>query len=166
MLYEKRPSPRHSWGIFATTFIGKGTIVTDFSADAVLTPQQVTDDMYVLQVDEALYLGGARVGDEDIHPDNFINHSCDPNLGFYHGSLQLCALRDIYPDEELTWDYSTSMDEVGWQIVCRCGAANCRGQIGAFRSLDPSQQRKLLPISLAYIQKKYTADAVTATTEG
>ena len=52
-----------------------------------------------------------------------INHSCDPNLGI-RGRGTLFALRSIRVGEELTFDYSTTMDEL---FLCRCGAKNCRG---------------------------------------
>ena len=35
----------------------------------------------------------------------FINHSCEPNVGFA-GDIVLVAMRDISPGEELTTDYA------------------------------------------------------------
>ncbi len=43
----------------------------------------------------------------------------------------LVALRDISVDEELHFDYSTTMSEGDWTMRCRCGAAQCRSLIGA-----------------------------------
>jgi|688.fasta_scaffold198677_2 hypothetical protein len=58
------------------------------------------------------------------------NHSCDPNT-WWLGDDTLSAKRDIFPDEELTYDYATS--DVDSQIVydweCHCGAIDCRKHI-------------------------------------
>lgn len=153
--YERRTSDTHGTGVFATRPIARGELVADYSHDRVLMACEVDDDMYVLQVGEDLYAGGARADDPDLSPDNFINHSCTPNLGFDNGSLRLHALRDVASGEELTWDYSTSMDEAGWRLACRCRSANCRGHVTAFRELAPEVQRRLLPRALSWLQQKY-----------
>jgi uncharacterized protein len=57
----------------------------------------------------------------------FINHSCDPNVGFA-GNVVLVAMRDIGAGEELTTDYAL-FDDSEEQMECRCGAAGCRGVI-------------------------------------
>lgn len=67
-------------------------------------------------------------------PERFINHSCDPNCGF-QDSRTLRAISVIEPDEELTFDYSTSMAEDSWTMECACLTLNCRGQIRDFADL-------------------------------
>lgn len=85
-------------------------------------------------------------------PDDFMNHSCSPNLGFIDGSLMLYALKDIQAGEELTFDYSTAMDEVGWTLQCRCGAPNCRGVVRRYSELPKEDQERLRNIALAYLR--------------
>jgi hypothetical protein len=63
----------------------------------------------------------------------------------------LFALRDILPGEEITYDYSTTMDddegkiiERGrkvWTCKCNCGSKKCRGIIDQFKTL-PSDVKK------------------------
>ena len=67
----------------------------------------------------------------------FINHSCDPNSAYKveNGKAMFTALRDISKGEELTFDYSTSMNEDRWELDCACGSANCRGKIRDFKYL-------------------------------
>jgi SET domain-containing protein len=40
-----------------------------------------------------------------------MNHSCDPNLFFKNGDLNIYALKDIEVGESLTIDYGTLYDE-------------------------------------------------------
>ncbi len=84
--------------------------------------------------------------------DDFLNHSCRPNLGFENGSLMLYALRDIQLGEELTFDYSTTMNEIGWSIKCRCRAENCRGSVRSYCELPKAEQKRLRRIALAYLR--------------
>jgi D-alanine-D-alanine ligase len=53
------------------------------------------------------------------------NHSCEPNTGY--DGLDVVALRDIAPGEELTLDYATFCNESAEAFPCRCGAPSCRG---------------------------------------
>ena len=71
--------------------------------------------------------------------DDLVNHSCDPNAGlrFTEQGPVLVALRDVGLGEELTWDYSTTIFDHEWSMVCACGAKNCRETIKEFQSLDP-----------------------------
>lgn len=55
------------------------------------------------------------------------NHACDPNTGFR--GLDVVALRDITPGEELTIDYGTFYDARLTPFDCRCSSPACRGRI-------------------------------------
>jgi hypothetical protein len=84
--------------------------------------------------------------------DDFINHSCDPNVGFAQGTLMMYALRDIRPGEELFWDYRTSINEAGWTVPCTCGAALCRGRIQSYCDLPADERARLRGIALEYLR--------------
>jgi SET domain-containing protein len=58
----------------------------------------------------------------------FINHSCDPNLGAraIRDRLLLFSLRRIRRGEELSWDYQLSGRA---RVKCRCGSRKCRGTL-------------------------------------
>ncbi len=62
------------------------------------------------------------------HPVNFINHSCEPNLG-YDGVDAIMALRTISPGEEIRMDYGTYSFSFDHEFTCRCGASWCRGKV-------------------------------------
>ena len=61
-------------------------------------------------------------------PAVFLNHSCAPNTGVAEGHW-LVAPREIAPNEELSFDYSTTMHEDHWTMACRCDSTNCRGVV-------------------------------------
>lgn len=55
------------------------------------------------------------------------NHSCQPNT-IYDG-LNVVALRDIAPGQELTLNYASFLDERMEPFTCRCGAPGCLGTV-------------------------------------
>ena len=61
-------------------------------------------------------------------PDNFINHSCDPNLR-YDAAGNVVAARKIRKSEEVFIDYGCFIVNFDEPFNCSCGAANCRGRI-------------------------------------
>lgn len=60
--------------------------------------------------------------------DNFINHSCAPNL-VYNRSGDVVAARDIARGEELSIDYGCFTVNFDEHFDCRCGAPECRGRV-------------------------------------
>jgi hypothetical protein len=61
-------------------------------------------------------------------PDNFVNHSCDPNLR-YDAAGNVVAARDIRKGEEVFIDYGCFIVNFDEPFNCSCGAASCRGRI-------------------------------------
>ncbi len=55
------------------------------------------------------------------------NHSCIPNTA-YNG-LNVIAITDIQPGQELTLDYASFLDEHMEPFQCSCGKPGCRGLI-------------------------------------
>lgn len=82
-------------------------------------------------------------------PGAFVNHSCEPNAYVGEGNL-LIALRNIRVGEQIMYDYSATMYNDAWTMICRCGSPKCRKVIGEFRSL-PKELRNY------YIQKELVA---------
>jgi hypothetical protein len=142
------PSRVNSIGVFTSGPVEAGRPVLVCGGRRVHR-DEVPDGLRSMQVTTDEYL----VEDPD-HPsiDDFLNHSCEPNLGFTSGTLVLYALRPIAAGEELTFDYSTSMCEPGWSFPCRCGAPTCRGVVRSFCDLDEGERSRLLPIALAYLR--------------
>jgi SET domain-containing protein len=84
----------------------------------------------------------------------FINHSCEPSVGFA-GNIVLVAMRDISPGEELTTDYALFDDHDG-SMECRCGTASCRGTIGGRDWQRPDLQRKYGSYFSSYLLRRLT----------
>jgi hypothetical protein len=61
-------------------------------------------------------------------PDNFINHSCDPNLR-YDAAGNVVAARSIAQGEQVFIDYGCFIVNFDEPFECTCGAPNCRGRI-------------------------------------
>jgi uncharacterized protein len=92
-----------------------------------------------LQIDDERYI--------DIGPPGVLtNHSCDPNAGIVNDRI-LIARRPIAPDEEICFDYSTTMWEGQWTMECRCGTPQCRGVVRDFPTLPQ-------PIREQYIRQR------------
>ena len=91
---------------------------------------QIADGFHLAAVEEAEY--------EPVML--FINHSCEPNVGFA-GNIVLVAMRDISPGEELTTDYAL-FDDYDGMMCCQCRTPSCRGTIGGRDWQRPDLQRK------------------------
>lgn len=76
----------------------------------------------------ALPGGKHRVGTapRDKDPSNYGNHSCDPNTKTVDDKV--VAIKVIEPGDEITADYC-QFSEVGWEMTCNCGSANCTGVV-------------------------------------
>ena len=121
-------------GVFATTFIPRGTLVWVFDEfDRVLTPSHVHRLPPLLGAVVAKY-GYVRADGNTVlcwDLGRYMNHACAPTSRDV-GDALVVAVRDIAADDELTCDYgSLNLSE---PMVCRCGAATCRGVV---RGDDP-----------------------------
>ena len=83
----------------------------------------------------------------------FINHSCEPNVGFA-GNIVLVAMRDVAPGEELTTDYAFFDDHTG-QMTCQCGTAACRGVVRGTDWRRPDLQRKYGRYFSSYLRDRF-----------
>lgn len=148
LLYLAR-SPIDGQGVFARCDIPAGRGVIECRG-VLLDRSEVTDNMRAMQVGPNTYLA-----EEPGNPglDDFLNHSCDPNVAFLDGSLILYARRDIPASDEIVFDYSTCMNERGWWLACRCGSSRCRGRVLSFCDLPSAARRRLSPMTLAYLRR-------------
>ncbi len=138
----------HGLGVFTRFAIANGSFV--IKCQGILRHKdEVVEGMRALQIGPETYLA-----EDPANPrlDDFINHSCAPNVGFTDGSPTLSALRDIAPGEELFWDYRTSINEPGWEVPCTCGAPACRGKIQSYCDLPDSERSRLSGIVLEYLR--------------
>jgi len=159
---EIRDSGIAGKGVFAKNLIKKGEVIW------VLKGELCNIYEMVRRVDEGIEEGSDPLGvDDEVYLDldelsRTFNHSCNP-CGFIRGKSELVALRDIQKDEEITYDYSTTMndnrkriEELGselWTMECNCGSENCRGIVDQFKTL-PEDRKDF------YIKNKFAPDFI------
>jgi hypothetical protein len=118
------------WGVFATRFIPKGTIVWVLDPlDQIVAPVAASHLPAALrrQLDIYSYQNGR--GHRILCWDHarFVNHSCRPTSLAPGFDFEI-AVRDIEPGEQITDDYGALNIES--EFACACGYARCRGIIG------------------------------------
>jgi SET domain-containing protein len=151
-----RPSAIEGRGLLAVAPIAKDEIVAikgGHVVDAVALqslPQrlrnseiQIADGFHLVALEEAEY---ERVM-------LFLNHSCEPNVGFA-GNTVLVAMRDIDAGEELTTDYAL-FDDYDGEMECRCGATACRRIISGRDWRRPELQRRYAPYFSWYLRRRF-----------
>lgn len=104
---------------------------------------QIADGFYLVALDEAEY--------EPVML--FINHSCEPNVGFA-GNVVLVAMRDVAEGEELTTDYAL-FDDADDPMICNCGTPSCRGTISGRDWQLPDLQRRYGSYFSTYLQRRF-----------
>jgi hypothetical protein len=123
--------PHHDkggFGVFAQSPIHTGEVVVVWGGDVMTAEKFAELPAYVqqhsLQVEDDLYL----VPDNVDEPADFVNHSCEPNVGM-SGQIALVALRPIKAGEEICFDYAMSDGGPYDEFDCACGTPSCRRKI-------------------------------------
>ena len=134
--------------VFANKDFKKGEEIIEFNGklftyEQLPIPYDEVEDHYV-QIDKNLYMGPSG------GVDDFFNHSCNPNSGIKIKGKRviLIAIKDIEKREEITWDYSTTMDEDEWEMECICESKNCRKRIRDFKYLPKKIQQKYIKLGI------------------
>ncbi len=120
-------------------------------------------DRYV-QVDHDMYLGASG------EADDLINHSCEPNAGlrFSTVGILLVAIKEIVIGDEITWDYSTTLYENKWKMLCDCRKVTCRKLVSDFTMLDKELQKKYYDLNIIpkYIRDYMESEQYIVYTKG
>ena len=79
------------------------------------------------------YLSVQVADDRHIHlaPEflQYINHSCEPNTFFNTQRGEVITLREIAPNEEISFFYPSTEWSMTQPFTCFCGTRSCLGQI-------------------------------------
>ncbi|MES2097156.1 MAG: SET domain-containing protein [Pseudomonadota bacterium] len=126
--------------VFAAHSFAEGDRLIEFTgrrfrADRIPSLMRGASDRFVQVTPEHFMGPSGRI-------DDLVNHSCAPNAGlrFADSGVFLVAIRSIAEGEEITWDYSTTLAESNWHMICQCRTAECRRVIGNFATLSPERQ--------------------------
>jgi hypothetical protein len=149
------PSQICGRGLVAVQPIGRGEVVAVKGGHIATTEQVLSLPERLqnsgVQITDGLHLV-ALVEEEYEAVMLFINHSCEPNVGFA-GNVVLVAMRDIEPAEELTTDYALFDDYEG-SMDCACGHETCRRRIDGHDWMRPDLQARYLGYFSWYLQRR------------
>jgi hypothetical protein len=127
------PSDIAGRGLFAVEDLAAGEVVAVKGGHIVDTETMLAQterlQNSVIQIAEDLHL--MALVEEEYEPVMlFINHSCEPNVGFA-GNTVLVTMRPVAAGEELTTDYVLFDGTEFPPMACTCGTPSCRGSIEA-----------------------------------
>ena len=143
--------PGRGRGVYTNRTYKANEFIMDFTGE--VTPiNKIKDFTHYLQIAPDLFLspsGGA---------DDYVNHSCDPNCSLYfeNGKLVLRAIRDIAPNQELSFDYGTVQFSEPTTFKCECGSPKCRGTVSNFYVLPDEIKQRYLAKNMVPLLSKYT----------
>lgn len=130
--FEVKPHARFGRGCFAKNRIMAGEIICKMTGPTMSLKELL--DKY----DESNWTNPLQIAEDKyidlIEPYVCFNHSCQPNAALRNKGI-LFALKDIEMNEEICYDYSTSVDDGLWRMDCACLAPNCREIIGDFQTI-------------------------------
>lgn len=152
-------------GLHAVAPIAAGEVVAIKGGHVVTTEQlaalperlQNSD----VQIADGLHL--VALTDDEYEPVMlFLNHSCEPNVGF-GGNTLLVAMRDVAAGEELTTDYAL-FDDYDGAMPCACGTARCRGTVDGRDWRRPELQERYRGWFSWYLQRRIDAGRLSGGT--
>jgi hypothetical protein len=148
----RRVASKGGWGVFARKAIHAGELLVEFGG-YLLSGQEFSGipvhiQRLSIQVGEDLYL-------VSLHPEpaDRVNHSCDPNTGML-GERSLVAMRNIFPNEEICFDYAMSDSHPYDEFECLCGSSNCRNQFTSTDWQRPDLWQRYEGYFSPYLQKQ------------
>jgi hypothetical protein len=133
-----------SWlgrSVFANAPIPAGTRILEVTGPILRQPPHAVS-CNLVQVGHHQYVDISA-------PVIFVNHSCEPNAGI-RGDLWLVSIRAIEAGEQITFDYSTTMQENYWTMECDCRSPLCRNSVADFCLLPKA--RRHFYLSLGVVQ--------------
>ncbi len=126
----RRKTSNDQNALFVLRSYQPGELISDFSAGTIGTePTYLT-----VQVDVDKHI--------TLQPEflQYINHSCDPNVFFDTTNMQLIALKELQPEEELTFFYPSTEWKMTQSFNCYCGSHKCLNQIKGASFLSKAVQ--------------------------
>lgn len=142
-----------NFGLFASATIEPGELLVVWGGDIVNYEQLITlptvQQQHSVQVEEGLYLVTVKQPDAG----DYINHSCEPNAGL-SGQIAVVAMRDIYPGEEVCYDYAMSDGSPYDLFDCGCGSSYCRKHISGNDWQYPELQMRYAGYFSPYLQRR------------
>jgi SET domain-containing protein len=127
---DVKPSPIDGHGAFAAERIPARRKIGEIRGEALSVKEarrraKLQRRIMIVEVSQRTAIDASQSGD----PLRYTNHSCRPNavLRINQGRVEIYALRELAPGEEITVNYGETHHE--GRLRCRCGAPDCVGRI-------------------------------------
>lgn len=156
-------TPTCGTGVRAREFIERGECVGVFGGhivrlnDRAVLPPSLAH--FYFQVSDDLILTHTSLAQAQRSKIEFINHSCQPNVGF-NGQIELVAISDIPVASAVTFDYAFCTSEPGFRMPCHCGAPRCRGHVNGDDWKILELQQKYRSYFQPYLIRKIRASRI------
>lgn len=141
------------FGVRAVSFIPAGELIVFWGGDIVTGEQLATlpldRQIHGIQVHDNLF----QVPSGDAQPGDYVNHSCEPNVGL-NSPISLVAMRDIQPGEEICFDYAMSDSTPYDDFDCACGTPSCRIRFTGDDWRLPALQARYRGYFSPYLQRR------------
>lgn len=124
---EAQCSSISGMGTFANAPIATGEIVVVWGGRLFSRAEVVAGiprERSLAMIDHDLFLGS--LPEDPVVIDEFMNHSCAPNV-WLADAVTLVARHPIARGDELTIDYALWDTDSGWSMACNCRSPICRG---------------------------------------
>lgn len=153
-------SPKCGLGVMAREPIAQGEVIGVFGGHVVplsrrsLLPDEL--EHFYFQISDDLILTHLSLEQVRQSKIEFINHSCEPNVGF-RGQIELVAMRDIQSEEIIAFDYAICTSEPGFRMECFCEGDSCRQYITGEDWKIPELQKKYRGYFQPYLERKFSS---------
>ncbi|MBW7858521.1 MAG: SET domain-containing protein [Leptonema sp. (in: Bacteria)] len=142
----------HGNGIFAIELIAKDELIAVWGGaiyeESEFRKLSELERSIAIQIEERFYMTPIEINDAD-----YVNHSCSPNAGL-QGQIELVAIRDIQPNEEICFDYAMSDSSPYDEFDCDCGSSMCRGRVTGTDWQNQELQTRYKGYFSSYLQRK------------
>ena len=125
---EVKKSPIDGKGLFATIRLSRRRKIGELTGELISQREakrraKHLKRIVIVELNNGMAIDGGKNGNDF----QYINHSCSPNtfIRRFRNTVEVYALRDIKPGEELTCDYGESYHD--GTRPCTCGSPTCRG---------------------------------------
>jgi len=151
-----RESCVHGVGLFSHYDIPAASVIIKVGGRFFGKKERYSDRVVkstTMFVSDSIFIATPTGEAKDI--SDYINHSCDPNIGL-KDAITVVTIRDILAGDELCIDYSFLEGDICWQMKaeCACGARSCRKFVTGEDWKRISVYSALFPFYSPFIKRK------------
>ena len=146
-------------GLHTRSKLPQGTVLIRFGGRLLSADLRYDDSVLpgtAVGVSESTVLAEPMGSTRD--PSDFINHSCDPNLGMLD-AISIHTVKDVAPGSELYCDYAYWETSASYVMKrrCRCQAIQCRGTITGLDWQLADRRVEMLQHASPFIRRRILA---------